>query len=438
MKYSLLLLALILHTRTYSQQSMDMTRAIELAINNTPSLNIWQLDVQRISNLADPSLHGKSPIINAELSNNNNINRNYIPNFTIESKSTAINGGLNASWTLYDGGQIKFSIQQAEMNVSLAEVQMKQELLSIINNVSKQYNAALLAQEQVKVMAANIEMDRKRITYENARKEFGQSNSFNVHQFQDALYRDSTVFRLQRLAYDRALNDLKLLIRLDPKEKLVLTEKLDYQEKSYNWDEMMEQAIEKNPQLTALEWQERISEMDIHIQESSFKPSLALNGAINGATSLNNQNNINLFTLQEFGSYQASNWAIDAGLRLTYPLYDGGRRRKLLENAKLNRELSVLNKTDFRDRLASQLNNLILAYKERLSVLALELKKLENAETLQSISMERYKLGQINSIDLRNTQLSAIDARLSYLNAIYELLLIDGDIQEICGGLKKY
>jgi outer membrane protein TolC len=85
----------------------------------------------------------------------------------------------------------------------------------------------------------------------------------------------------------------------------------------------------------------------------------------------------------------------------------------------------------------ADLITIFYAYKNNLQLMNLEEQNLEVARENLGIAMERYKLGNLSGIDLREVQKSLLDAEERLISAQYltklaeiSLLLISGQIMD--------
>lgn len=133
------------------------------------------------------------------------------------------------------------------------------------------------------------------------------------------------------------------------------------------------------------------------------------------------------------------NWGgPSAGLTLGYTLFDGFNRRREQKNAKIsiqNRELEI-----DRSKLAIQSDfaNMWMAYQNNIELAKLESESLENAELNYEIAMERYKIGDLSGLELREAQNSLLEAEQRLLTAQYNTKLYEISLLQISGKIGRY
>ena len=134
---------------------------------------------------------------------------------------------------------------------------------------------------------------------------------------------------------------------------------------------------------------------------------------------------------------QRNNWGLDVGVTIGINLFDGNRRserknaRIAIENAKLQRDELELG-------LKADLSNLWQAYQNNLELLKLERDNLIAARENLDIAMERYMLGNLSGIEMREAQKSLLDAEERILSAEYDTKICEISLKQISGNILDY
>lgn len=125
------------------------------------------------------------------------------------------------------------------------------------------------------------------------------------------------------------------------------------------------------------------------------------------------------------------------GLTVGYKLFDGNRRREL-RNARLNVENAELARRDLEIALYADLADLWQSYENNLRLLALERQNLGAAEENHFIARERYLLGDLSGIEMREAQKSLFDAEERILVATYNTKVCEISLLQVSGGIMEY
>ena len=125
------------------------------------------------------------------------------------------------------------------------------------------------------------------------------------------------------------------------------------------------------------------------------------------------------------------------GLTLGVDLFDGFNRRREKSNAQIEIENKEHQYNEVEQQVKADLITIYYAYTNNLRLLKLEEQNLKTAEENLYIALERYKLGNLSGLELREVQKSLLDAEerlisIEYLSKVAEisLLQISGRIME--------
>ena len=88
--------------------------------------------------------------------------------------------------------------------------------------------------------------------------------------------------------------------------------------------------------------------------------------------------------------------------------------------------------------IKADLITLYNAYSNNLRLIQLEEQNLQTASENLDIALERYKLGSLAGIDLREVQKSLLDAKESLLSIQYQTKIAEISLQLISGKIMEY
>ena len=170
-----------------------------------------------------------------------------------------------------------------------------------------------------------------------------------------------------------------------------------------------------------------ISQFDIKTNRARFLPTIGLVGSYGWNES--NNNSPLAFTLQNTST------GVSAGLNLTWNLFDGGstitqakNAEILLENQKLQQEQLIVD-------LERNFNNAWDDYQNKLVIYRVQEENIKTSENNFERTQEKFKLGQVTSIEFRQAQLNLLNAELTRNQAKYDAKLAELTVLQISGEL---
>jgi outer membrane protein len=424
-----------------AQQNLSLSEAIQIGLANNFQIQVAEKNIEIARNNDAWGQAGRYPSVNFILNSQNGINSFNDPSRVFQPEATLINGGLTGNvdlnWTLFEGNRVKINKQQFEQLVAQSEGNAAIVVETAIQNIILSYYQVQIQQEQLEVLQEVLKLSNDRITYEETRKEFGQSGTFDLLQTQDAYLNDSTNYVTQLNAVRNSMRNLNLAMGEDDLERqYTLTDPLELADNDYQLEDLRQKLFANNKNLQLLYVNRDLASINTNLQESSQSIRVALNTGLRYTVSpQDNGDFINPFTMEPLGVTVGQTWNYYLNLSLTYPLFDGGVRRRAVDNARLQEITSQLSIDDQKRILDNQLRNTLANYRNQVQVVNITESLLENARQNLQIAEERFKGGLINSFDYRTIQLGYINASQSQLTAIYNLKVTETELIRLIGGL---
>ena len=119
-------------------------------------------------------------------------------------------------------------------------------------------------------------------------------------------------------------------------------------------------------------------------------------------------------------------------------MFDGNNQRRSLHNSVIDRESKDLRYREVEQGVKADLLTIYSAYNNNLRLISLEEQNFQTARENLDIALERYKLGSLSGIDLREVQKSLLDARERLISAHYQTKLAEVSLQLISGKIMEY
>ncbi|WP_158648287.1 TolC family protein, partial [Candidatus Symbiothrix dinenymphae] len=198
-----------------------------------------------------------------------------------------------------------------------------------------------------------------------------------------------------------------------------------------NEQTLWQNTLETNSRLLLAQKNKTLSALDLKAIQSRYYPYLKVNAGY-GYTS-------NFYDAAASPNLsQQSTLGLNYGLSLNFPIFDGMNRRREQKNAKItlqNRELEI---AQLEVALKADLATMWMAYQNNIGLTNLEKENLIAARENYEIAMERYKLGNLSGIELREAQNSLLEAEERLLQAQYSTKLCEISLMQISGQVTAY
>ncbi len=194
------------------------------------------------------------------------------------------------------------------------------------------------------------------------------------------------------------------------------------------YDRLLEATMVNNTNLQIASKNKTISDYDYKLVLSRSYPYLNFSGGYG-------------YTLNTFEQNISKNQVINGvnyGLTLGVNLFDGNNQRRSIHNSVIDRESKDLRYREVEQGVKADLLTIYSAYNNNLRLISLEEQNFQTARENLDIALERYKLGSLSGIDLREVQKSLLDARERLISAHYQTKLAEISLQLISGKIMEY
>jgi outer membrane protein TolC len=133
---------------------------------------------------------------------------------------------------------------------------------------------------------------------------------------------------------------------------------------------------------------------------------------------------------QSSDSYNAS-----VSLSLSYTIFNGNQRKRALEAARIEKEISEIETEKMKHDLKNQLAQEYELYRVRKELLNVAKENLKSAELNLQLSKEKFQSGAINSFNFRDVQQIYQNAAYNYQRAIFNVIQSYNTLMRLTGGI---
>jgi outer membrane protein TolC len=191
---------------------------------------------------------------------------------------------------------------------------------------------------------------------------------------------------------------------------------------------LLEETLKSNTSLQIASKNKVISGYDYKLAVSSAYPYLNLSTGYS----------YNLSTLSTSSYKNQITNGPNYGLTLGVNIFDGFNIRRQIKNSVINVKTSELKYSEIEQGVKADLITIYSAYRNNLKLINLEVQNYATATENLSIALERYKLGNLSGIDLREVQKSLLDAKERLLSIQYQAKLAEISLFQISGRVMDY
>ena len=327
--------------------------------------------------------------------------------------------GLNANWTVWNGGINQKNIEAQQIQQDLSEVQTQQSLLTVQEQIAQLYVQILYTTEARTVNEKLAETARQQLERGEERFKVGDLARADVAQLEAQLASaqyDVVNAETQIAGYKR---QLKELLQLDLTETFDIapTELADERALSPvpEKEAVYNAALTHRPEIRSAQLQNDAADVNLSIARRGYLPTVGISAGIGDSHYSASQDG--------YGEQLKRNLNGSIGLSVSVPIFDNRKNRTAVERAKLQKTSAQLDLFDQRQALGSTIENLWLQATSAQQRFMAAQTAVRSQETTFELTNEQCKAGLKNTIDLLQARDNLLQAQQNRLQSKYTTIL---------------
>jgi outer membrane protein TolC len=422
---------------SYAQQAATYTlkSCLEKGLDNNYSLKIVRNDEQVTHNNATLANAGYLPTLDLSAGYSGNID-NTESTLRATGETTEENGVFNQTldarvslnWTIFDGFNIQANYQRLKELERQGETNTRIAVEDLIANLAAEYYNFIQQTIRLKNFRYAVSLSKERLRIVEERYNIGNFSRLDYQQAKVDFNADSAQYmKQQELLHTSRIQLNELMANENVDQPIHTQDSLIDVNATLNFEELWNATMQTNANLLKAEQNNRLAQLDYKKVCARDYPYLKLNA---GYGYSHNKYEI-------AANSQRSNFGPNFGVTVGFKLFDGNRNRQR-KNARIAVQNARLERNELEQALRADLSNLWQAYQNNLQMLNLERQNLIAAKDNHDIAMERYMLGDLSGIEMREAQKSLLDAEERILAAEYNTKLCEISLLQISGKITKY
>ncbi|KGO96448.1 transporter [Flavobacterium enshiense DK69] len=415
----------------YGQEVLTVEEAVQIALKNNYDIKLASNDLEVSKENKSLANAGMLPRIDGTFTQNNNIQNTKQTQSTGEvrelndAKNNNMTYGVNLGWTVFDGLKMFARYDQLQTLEKQGEVQLKSTILTKVSDVMTTYYDLVKQQQLIKALDTTIVISKQRLKLAENRFSIGKASKLEVLNAQVDMNQDLSNLLLLKQFFQISKVNLNALLARDSATDFKVEEEVTIDE-NLQLQELQDLVEKQNPQLQLALINKRVAELDLKQVRAERYPLVRLNSGYNFNKSESSLG---------FVSQSSSN-GFNYGVAATLNIFNGFLQTKNEKIAKLQVDNSSLLIEQERQSISSELHSTYQTYLTNVELVKLEEHNEDIAKKNLEITLEKFKLGSIPTIEFRNAQENYINVKARNTSAKFQAKISEVMLNEIAGNIK--
>jgi len=417
-------------TKTNAQEVLTLENAVKIALENNYEIKIATNNLTIEKTNVTIGNAGMLPTVSANVVDNNSIQNSSqtrqdgTKTKLDNAKSNSLTYGVGLDWTIFDGMRMFAKLDQLKELQNLGEAQLKLTIITRISEVTAAYYDLVQQQQQLAALDTTIVISKQRLTLAQNRFTIGKASKLEVLNAQVDLNTDQVALLRQKELYANSKILLNQLLARDVTTDFKVIDQLEV-DASLLLPELRALAEKQNPQLEAQIINKRIAELFLKQIKAARYPTVKVNTAYNFSES---QSSLGFVS-------QSHSRGLNYGFSASLNIFDGYSQNRNEKIAKIQIENSKITIEQQNMALNSQLATSYQTYLTNLELIALEENNKAIAKQNLNITLDKFRIGTITTLEFRTAQLNYVNATVRYSNAQFQGKLSEIALRELAGNL---
>lgn len=409
---------------------MSREQCIEVALRDNPSVRIADMEVKKVNYAKKETLASVFPSIDFSGAYQRAIELQTIRmNFGGESQS--IKMGSDNSWNFGFSASLPLIAPTLWKAISISDTQILASLedarssrLNLVNNINKAYYALMLALSSKEVVQQNYDIAVFNAGLYEKQFKNGTASEYDVLRSSVAVKNLEPELLQADIAVRQCQLQLKVLMGVSNEYEILPSVSLDdLQSEMLAVPTGLELSLSENSSLKTLDIQKRLLEKNVQLKKFEWIPTLGASFNLSW-TALSNGSP---FKNQLFNPYS------NVGVAISVPIFSGGAKLYGLKQAQMQLKEIKLQKEDLLNTLNMQLELALDNMNREAAQISTSREGVAQAKKAHDIMQKSFEIGAASFIDLRDSELAYTSAQLAYLQAIYNYLISESELDLILG-----
>ena len=319
-----------------------------------------------------------------------------------------VQGTVSLTQPVFAWGRYYYGYQAAKLRYEAAQKELAAAFEKLRLDVYEAFYRVLIAQEFVKVAEQSVTLVEKQLGIAQTSFDAGATTNFDVLRAKVQLANAKSQLIRAKNGVETAQNAYKTLLNLPLSEKISVEGSFETPDIQIQLDKLIKLALEKRPEITRSQLNEQAGQKQLSVAKTRNLPDLAFfsNYQISHNERLTQMNRI---------------WSL--GLQINIPIFDGFASRAGVQQSESVLKQLQLGTKQVMSTVEFEVRSAYLALLEAKTLIDVQRETVAQAQESERIATLRFENGMITTVELTDTQLALMQAKVNRLQALYDYVV---------------
>ena len=431
LKNILLAVGLLICIPSFAQEfpQLSLLDAIAEGLENNYSILLAYNNAQVSSNNATMGNAGMLPSLTLNGTVNKGIANSYArfinstnPQERTGAKSTNMNGNVVLDWTVFDGLAMFANYDRLKELEMMGQENLQANIQQTIASIMNVYFDIVSRQMELDATENILKISRLRMYSANDRFMAGRVSKVDLLSSQVDYNADTASYIRQTEDLRKAKIQLNKILAREITADFLASDSITI-DQTLQYGKLHDLALAENPDVVLSRMSVNVASFTLKATQGAQYPRVRLTS---NYTMVKSQSATGQIEETRSGTF-------NYGATFSLPLFNGLNISRQIKNARLDKETADIRYEQIQKEIEAQVATAYSTYEVNRKLATFEAANLGLAAENLDISMERYRLGAISAVELRDVQRSYISATNRLLVATYNAKVAETALKLLTG-----
>ncbi|PJJ80161.1 TolC family protein [Mucilaginibacter auburnensis] len=408
---------------------LTLKDAIDTALQNNYNIKLAQNNATIAQNNVSLGNAGFLPSLTGSFTNNNSVQNSTVTRTTGTQSFTNVrsrnnNYGVAMDWTIFDGFAMFANYDALKTRERLSGITSRDTVLQTLTNVINTYYSLINQNQILKSLKGAIGISKAQLQFAKDKFAVGAVARLDVYNAEVNVNTDTANYLAQLQLFKTTKIQLNQLLVRNLQTDFAVTDTIVVDEKLALGD-VLAAAAAQNPRILSAQIAKQLAEINLRQVRAVRYPVVGLTTGYNFTNSRSPS-----------GALLANDArGLTYGLTASINIFDGFNQRRRENNAKIQVENSAIQAKNIKLGIDAQVNSLYTNYLSGLELIKLGQANVAIAKRNLEITLDKYKLGNITPLEVRQAEENFVNAQVNYYSAEYQAKSAEISLKQITNNI---